>query len=100
MQWVTHRLAASADPRPSVVVAGADELARRHLERLSDACERRDVPLTLLYRRLRETGEEMIGGGAVAFMRLGNHQDAAHAADFIGRDYKVRTIPDHQERRR
>ncbi|GLY87733.1 hypothetical protein [Actinoallomurus iriomotensis] len=88
VQWVTHRVAASSDPRPSVVVAGADELARRHLERLSDACERRGVPLTLLYRRLRETGEEMIGGGAVAFMRLGNHQDAAHAADFIGRDYK------------
>jgi hypothetical protein len=88
VQWVTHRVAASGNPRPSVVVAGADELARRHLERLSDACERRGVPLTLLYRRLRETGGEMIGGGAVAFMRLGNHEDATHAADFIGRDYK------------
>jgi hypothetical protein len=88
VQWVTHRVAASSDPRPSVVVAGADDLARRHLERLSDACERRGVPLTLLFRRLRETSGEMLGGGAVAFMRLGNHEDAAHAADFIGRDYK------------
>jgi hypothetical protein len=88
VQWVTHRVAASTNPRPSVVVAGADELARRHLERLSDACERRGVPLTLLYRRLRETGGEMIGGGTVAFMRLGNHEDATRAADFIGRDYK------------
>ncbi|MFB9834960.1 hypothetical protein [Actinoallomurus acaciae] len=88
VQWVTHRVAASGNPRPSVVVAGADELARRHLERLSDACERRGVPLTLLYRRLREVGAEMIGGGAVAFMRLGNHEDATHAADFIGRDHK------------
>jgi hypothetical protein len=88
VQWVTHRVAASSSPRPSVVVAGADELARRHLERLSDACERRGVPLTFLFRRLRETGGEMLGGGAVAFMRLGNHEDAARAADFIGRDYK------------
>jgi hypothetical protein len=87
VQWVTHRVAASTNPRPSVVVAGADELARRHLERLSDACERRGVPLTLLFRRLRETSGEMLGGGAVAFMRLGNHEDATRAADFIGRDY-------------
>jgi hypothetical protein len=87
VQWVTHRVAGSTNPRPSVVVAGADELARRHLERLSDACERRGVPLTLLFRRLRETSGEMLGGGAVAFMRLGNHEDAARAADFIGRDY-------------
>ncbi|WP_329242919.1 hypothetical protein OG417_44975 [Actinoallomurus sp. NBC_01490] len=88
VQWLIHRITASNEDRPSVVVAGADELARRHLERLSDACERRGVPVTLLYRRLRETGQEMIGGGAVAFMRLGNHQDATRAADFIGRDHK------------
>jgi hypothetical protein len=88
VQWVTHRIAASANPRPSVIVASADELARRHLERLSDACERRGIPLTFLFRRLRETSGEMIGGGAVAFMRLGNHEDATRAADFIGRDYK------------
>ncbi|MEV0406476.1 hypothetical protein [Actinoallomurus sp. NPDC050550] len=88
VQWVTQRVAASGSPRPSVVVAGADELARRHLERLSDACERRGIPLTFLYRRLRETGGEMIGGGTVAFMRLGNHEDATRAADFIGRDYR------------
>jgi hypothetical protein len=88
VQWVTHRVAASDHSRPAVVVAGADDLARRHLERLSDACERRGVPLTLLFRRLRETSSEMLGGGAVAFMRLGNHEDAARAADFIGRDYR------------
>ncbi|WUI01973.1 hypothetical protein OHR68_09225 [Spirillospora sp. NBC_00431] len=88
VQWVTHRITASDDSTPALVVAGADELARRHLERLSDACERRGVPLTLLFRRLRETSAEMIGGGAVGFMRLGNHEDAARAADFIGRDHR------------
>jgi hypothetical protein len=88
VQWVTHRVAASTDPRPAVLIVGADELARRHLERLSDACERRGVPLTVLFRRLRETSLEMLGGGAACFMRLGNHEDASRAADFIGRDYR------------
>ncbi|TDC79630.1 PspC domain-containing protein [Actinomadura sp. 7K507] len=88
VQWVTHRITASRDSTPALIVVGADELARRHLERLSDACERRGVPLTLLFRRLRETSAEMIGGGAVAFMRLGNHEDASRAADFIGRDHR------------
>ena len=88
VQWVTHRITASRDSTPALIIAGADELARRHLERLSDACERRGVPLTLLFRRLRETSAEMIGGGAVAFMRLGNHEDATRAADFIGRDHR------------
>ncbi|GAA4237572.1 hypothetical protein GCM10022254_49960 [Actinomadura meridiana] len=88
VQWVTHRITASQDATPALIVAGADELARRHLERLSDACERRGVPLTLLFRRLRETSAEMIGGGAVAFMRLGNHEDASRAADFIGREHR------------
>jgi hypothetical protein len=30
----------------------------------------------------------MIGGGATAFMRLGNHQEAEQAASFIGRHHK------------
>ncbi|CNF89244.1 Uncharacterised protein [Mycobacterium tuberculosis] len=88
VQWVTHRITASWESTPALVIAGADELARRHLERLSDACERRGVPLTLLFRRLRDASAELIGGGAVAFMRLGNHEDAARAADFIGRDHR------------
>ncbi|MFD0853922.1 hypothetical protein ACFQ07_16915, partial [Actinomadura adrarensis] len=40
------------------------------------------------FRRLRETSAELIGGGAVAFMRLGNNEDATRAADFIGREYR------------
>ncbi|MEU6998290.1 hypothetical protein [Nonomuraea sp. NPDC046570] len=85
VQWLTHRISTPTGHVPAVIVAGADELARRHLERLSDVCERRGVPLTLLFRHLREASLEMIGGGAVAFMRLGNHEEATRAADFIGR---------------
>jgi hypothetical protein len=72
-----------------VVIAAADEITRHHLEGLADACERRGVPLTLLFRHLREEGGlAMIGGGATAFMRLGNHQEAEQAASYIGRHHK------------
>ncbi|MFI9554338.1 hypothetical protein [Nonomuraea endophytica] len=87
-QWLVHRVAGVAGHVPAVVVAGADEVAAHHLERLSDACERRGVPLTLLFRHLREASLRMIGGGAVAFMRLGNHEEATRAADFVGRSHR------------
>jgi hypothetical protein len=69
-------------------VAGADELARRHIERLSDICDRRDVRLVMLFRHLREASLQVIGTGPVAFMKLGNHEEATRAADFIGREHK------------
>lgn len=70
------------------MVAGADDLSRRHLERLADICGRREVRLVYLFRHLRAASTELIGGGAVAFMRLGNHEEAARAADFIGRHHR------------
>ncbi|MGW5685079.1 hypothetical protein [Nonomuraea sp. NPDC003754] len=85
VQWLTHYVGAAGAHPPAVIVVGADELSRAHLERLSDACERRRVPLTVLFRHLRESSLQLVGGGAVAFMRLGNHQEAVQAADFIGR---------------
>jgi hypothetical protein len=42
----------------------------------------------LLFRHLREASADLIGGGAAGFMRLGNHQEAARAADFIGRQHR------------
>jgi hypothetical protein len=88
LQWLTHHITTAAAQVPAVVIAGADELARRHLERLSDACERRGVLLTLLFRHLRADSVQLLGGGAAAFMRLGNHEEAARAADFIGRQHR------------
>jgi hypothetical protein len=68
-----------------VIIAGADEITRGHLEALADACERRGVPLTLLFRHLRDDATALIGGAtATAFMRLGNHHEAEQAATFIG----------------
>ena len=89
VQWLTVRVTQSAATAPAVIIAGADEITRDHLESLADACERRGVPLTLLFRHLRDDATTLIGGAAAtAFMRLGNHHEAEQAAAFIGRHHK------------
>lgn len=87
IQWLTVQVSASPASAPAVIIAGADEISRPHLERLSDACERRGVPLTLLFRHLREDALHLLGGGSAAFMRLGNHAEAEQAAGYIGRQH-------------
>lgn len=87
VQWLIRRVAAGADELRTLVIAGADEVPRRHIERLSDLCERRDVRLVLLFRHLRDASVQTVGGGAVGFMRLANHEEARQAADFIGRQH-------------
>jgi hypothetical protein len=88
IQWLTVQVTGSNDPAPAVIIVGADEISRPHLERLAGACERRGVPLTLLFRHLRDTGLGMLGGGAAAFMRLGHHAEAEQAAAYIGRQHQ------------
>ncbi|MGH3248993.1 MAG: hypothetical protein ACRDOI_22700, partial [Trebonia sp.] len=89
VQWLTVRVTQSTATAPAVIIAGADEVTRGHLETLAGACERRGVPLTLLFRHLRDDATALIGGAAAtAFMRLGNHHEAEQAAAFIGRHYK------------
>jgi hypothetical protein len=85
IQWLTVQVSASAASSPAVIIAGADEITRGHLERLSDACERRGVPLTLMFRHLREDALHLLGGATAAFMRLGNHAEAEQAAGYLGR---------------
>ena len=88
VQWLTVQVTVSTGHVPAVVIAAADEITGHHLARLADACERRGVQLTLLFRHLRDDAAMMIGGGATAFMRLGNHHEAEQAAEFIGRHHK------------
>src|SRR5580698_7924032 len=85
IQWLTVQVSASPASAPAAIIAGADEITRPHLERLSDACERRGVPLTLMFRHLREDSLQLLGGGTAAFMRLGSHVEAEQAASYIGR---------------
>ncbi len=84
-QWLTVQVASSAGSAPAVIIAGADEITRPQLERLASTCERRGVPLTLMFRHLREDTIAIAGSGTAAFMRLANHDEAAHAATYIGR---------------
>ncbi|MCW2930962.1 MAG: hypothetical protein JWM19_1924 [Actinomycetia bacterium] len=89
IQWLTIAVTRSTATAPAVVIAGADEIGRDHLEALAGACERRGVPLTLLFRHLHDDATALIGGAAAtAFMRLGNHREAEEAAAFIGRHHK------------
>ncbi|MFF0155057.1 hypothetical protein [Micromonospora sp. NPDC005203] len=77
-------------PEPFIgplVIAGADDLSHRHIERLSDLCVRRGVRLVLMFRHLRDSAVRAVGGDVVAFMRLSNHEEAGRAADFIGRQH-------------
>jgi len=85
--WLTTLVSASSATAPAVIVAGADEVNRPHLERLSDVCEQRRVPLTFLFRHLREDSLAMLGGGTAALMRLGHHAEAEQAAGYIGRQH-------------
>jgi hypothetical protein len=88
VQWLTVWVSQNTATAPAVIVAGADEITRDHLESLWGACERRGVPLTLLFRHLRDDATMLIGGAtATAFMRLGNHWEAEQAASFIGRHH-------------
>jgi hypothetical protein len=70
VQWITYLAATSDGEFPAVIVAGADTFTTAHAEALADACELRGVPLTLLYRHLRDDAVGMLGGAATtAFMR-------------------------------
>jgi hypothetical protein len=88
VQWLTARVTAYSASAPAVIIAGADQITRPHLERLADVCERRDVPLTFLFRHLREDSLAMLGGGTAGFMRLGHHAEAEQAAQYIGRQHR------------
>jgi hypothetical protein len=88
VQWLIRRVSSLSLPTRSLVIAGADEISHLHIERLTDLCERRDIRLVLMFRHLRDASVQAIGGGAVAFMRLANHEEARQAAEFIGRHHK------------
>ncbi len=88
VQWLAHRITAAPDTSRTLVIAGADDLHRGHIERIADICDRRSVRLMLLFRHLREASLHVLGAGSVAFMKLGNHEEATRAADFIGRQHK------------
>ena len=83
-------LESGAVPVGTLILAGADNLGADLLEHLATVCADVGVPLVMMFEHLRgDAGKVVGGGGLVGFMRLGNHQEAAAAADFIGREHKM-----------
>ena len=74
----------------TLLVAGAEKLRGDLLDRLSDACEASGTGLVLTYRSLPAHVRERLGRGnaAVAFMRLGNADDARAASEQIGTEHR------------
>ncbi|MEU8397732.1 hypothetical protein AB0C28_21265 [Nonomuraea sp. NPDC048892] len=92
---LTHILRQSpASDRPwyhTIIVAGADKLRGDVLDRLMDACETSRTGLVLTYRSLTPSVRERLGRGhaAVAFMRLGNAEDARVASEHVGTEHRL-----------
>jgi hypothetical protein len=90
---LTHVLRQASGGRPwqhTVLLFGAEKLRDDVLDRLCDACEITRTGLVLAYRSLTGQIGERIGRGnaAVAFMRLGNAEDAKVASEHIGTQHR------------
>jgi hypothetical protein len=90
---LTHLLRDTQPGRPwqhTLFVLGADKLRGEVLDRLGDACERSATGLVLAYRGLPPHVRQRLGRGnaAVAFMRLGNAEDAKAASEQLGTEHR------------
>jgi len=90
---LTHllRRAAPGEPWAHVIcLLGADRLGGDVLDRLADACETSRTGLVLAFRSIPASVRERLGRGnaAVAFMRLGNGDDARAASELIGTEHR------------
>ncbi len=90
---LTHVLAQAPSGRPwqhTLFLFGAERLRDDVLDRLTDACENARSGLVLGYRAIPPQVRKRIGRGnaAVAFMRLGNAEDAKAASEQIGTEHR------------
>ncbi len=90
---LTHTLRRTRPGRPwqhTLFVLGADRLRGDTLDRLSDACESTGTGLVLAYRCVAPHVKQRLGRGnaAVAFMRLGNAEDAKAASEQLGTEHR------------
>ena len=90
---LTHLLRQAPRGRPwrhTLCLAGAEKLRGEVLDRLCDACESTRTGLMLVYRSIPAQVRERLGRGnaAVAFMRLGNAEDAKVASEQIGTEHR------------
>ena len=90
---LTHLLRDTEPGTPwqhTLFVLGADKLRGDVLDRLTDACERSATGLVLAYRGIPVQVRQRLGRGnaAVAFMRLGNAEEAKAASEQIGTEHR------------
>ena len=90
---LTHTLRRTRPGQPwqhTLFVLGADRLRGDTLDRLSDACESTGTGLVLGYRSVSPHVKQRLGRGnaAVAFMRLGNAEDAKAASEQLGTEHR------------
>jgi len=90
---LTHLLRQSPAGRrwqQTLCVLGAERLGADVLDRLADACEVSRTGLVIGYRTIPAQVRERLGRGnaAVAFMRLGNAEDARVASEQIGAEHR------------
>jgi hypothetical protein len=76
--------------RDTVLLFGAERLPPEVLDRLCDACTVAEAGLVLAFRTITPQVRARLGRGnsAVAFMRLGNAEDAKAASDQIGAEHR------------
>ena len=90
---LTYALRAAQPGQPwqhTLFVLGADRLRGDTLDRLCDACESAGTGLVLGYRAIPPHVRQRLGRGnaAVAFMRLGNAEDAKAASEQLGTEHR------------
>jgi hypothetical protein len=91
---LTHALRAAPPGRPwqhTLFVLGAERLRGDALDRLCDACESTGTGLVLAYRAIPPQVRQRLGRGnaAVAFMRLGNAEEARAASEQLGTEHRL-----------
>jgi hypothetical protein len=90
---LTHVLRQAPAGQPwqhTLLLAGADKLRGDVIDRLLHACEATRTGLVLAYHSIPAHVRERLGRGnaAVAFMRLGNAEDAKIASEQIGTEHR------------
>ena len=96
---LTHLLGGTANSEPpapglpwdhTLFLLGAERLRDDVLDRLADTCESTRTGLVLAYRSMPPRVRQRVGRGnaVVAFMRLGNAEDAKAASEQIGTQHR------------
>ncbi len=90
---LTHLLRRTPAAEPwahTLCLLGAERLGGDLVDRLTDACETSRTGLVLAFRSIPAGVRERLGRGnaAVAFMRLGNGEDARAASELIGTEHR------------